>query len=121
MKGILPLLLLMTGCTSAEQKTADAIKAEVAAKMKEPESARFSKLKLRLAELCGEVNFKNSFGAYIGAQQFIGVTGSINLRSQAEIADTLAAGSLAAKQNGSWVERFDRDYQICQKDGVSVH
>jgi hypothetical protein len=51
----------------------------VAAKLKDPSSAKFRKVFFHLAKLnnkhapisCGEVNSKNSFGGYIGYQRYI--------------------------------------------------
>lgn len=49
--------------------------------LKDGESARFEKLFLSEEQdgttaLCGEVNAKNAFGAYVGFGRFVGVAGS---------------------------------------------
>lgn len=108
----------MAGCS--EQRQADVVKAEVAAKMKDPESAKFTNLKVYLATLCGEVNAKNSFGAYAGADKFMGVKGAVTIRSEVVSLDAMLAGTEAGKMDGSYVERFDRDYEECQHEGKAV-
>jgi hypothetical protein len=120
MKKMILAALVLAGCTSAAQKSADQVKAQVAAQMKDPDSAKFTNLKFRLATLCGEVNSKNSFGAYAGAEKFHGASGAITMRSKAEALDEMLKGTPAAKSNGSAVEKFDRDYQECQSEGEAV-
>lgn len=120
MKKIVLAAIVLAGCTSAAQKKADEVKAQVAAQMKDPDSSKFTNLKFRLATLCGEVNSKNSFGAYAGAEKFHGASGAITMRSKAEELDRMLEGTPAAKSMGSAVEKFDRDYQECQSEGEAV-
>jgi hypothetical protein len=120
MKKMVLAALLLSGCASADQKEADAVKATVAAKMKDPDSAKFSGLKFRLATLCGEVNSKNSFGAYAGAERFHGVEGAISLRSEAQRLDAMLEGTDAGKTSEPAVARFDRSYDECQAEGKPV-
>ena len=67
--------LLMVGCgkkepTEAELNSFREIKAQesVKALLKDPSSAKFRNMN----GMCGEVNSKNSFGAYTGFVRFIG-------------------------------------------------
>jgi hypothetical protein len=120
MKKLILAALVLAGCTPADQKAADVVKAQVASQMKDPESSKFTNLKVRLATLCGEVNWKNSFGAYAGAEKFRGVDGAITMRSKAESLDAMLKDTEVAKSDGSAVERFDRDYLECQSEGKPV-
>ncbi|QDC37100.1 hypothetical protein [Sphingobium fuliginis] len=119
MRGLLIIgaVAALGSCSSQEQAQADKLKAQVAAKMKDPESARFTHLKVHLAQLCGEVNAKNSFGGYEGAERFSVVDGSVQLRSSAERADDLTANTPAASH---FIRQFDQDWQSCQSAGVAV-
>lgn len=61
---------LLAGC----DQTADQ-KAIAAAGLKDPSSAQFRNLRAANGNLCGEINGRNSFGAYAGFQRFV-VVGS---------------------------------------------
>ncbi len=55
-------------------KESVAVQALIAAKLKDPDSAKFTDMKLRASadgvRICGTINAKNSFGGYTGAQRF---------------------------------------------------
>ncbi|MBH0112708.1 hypothetical protein I5E68_07055 [Novosphingobium sp. YJ-S2-02] len=112
-------LLTLASCTSKEQRAADVLKADVANKMKDPESSRFSKLKFHLSMLCGEVNAKNSFGAYAGAEPFTASSVSAQLRSEAEAIDANLAGAKIADKS-RFTRIFDSKWEQCQRGGVVV-
>lgn len=114
---IISALAALGGCAPEEQAAADKLKAQVAATMKDPESVRFASLKVHLAQLCGEVNAKNSFGGYEGAERFSAVDGSVRLRSSAARADDRTANTPAASH---FVRQFDQDWQSCQRAGMAV-
>ena len=116
MTGVLAFLL--AGCGNKDQQEADAIKALVRAEMKDPEATRFTKLKMRLGNLCGEVNSKNSFGAYAGAEKFTAFRGGVSLRSKREYVDAL---QVAANQPTThFAEAFDKEWEQCQREGKPV-
>lgn len=68
-------LVVLAGCGGAE----DQAKKEVAALLRDPESAQFRDLRKAGGLVCGEVNGRNAFGAYAGYQRFVfdGLTAEI--------------------------------------------
>lgn len=61
--------LLLSGCGSG---LLDEARKEVAAQLRDPESAQFRNLKDYTEKIvCGEVNAKNGFGGYVGFSEFI--------------------------------------------------
>lgn len=104
------LFVLITSCAppSPDQEKADTIKAAILSNLKDPESAKFSNMRLWLVVLCGEVNAKNSFGGYTGADKFYASENSVTLRST------------ATRANGDTVELFDKMWQECHDAGNPV-
>lgn len=113
-------LIALSACTSKEQAAADRIKAVVAAKMKDPASSTFAGLRLNHEVLCGEVNAKNSFGAYAGADQFWATATFVETRAEAASRDDALSSSPAADEWKHSAARFDKAWQECQADGVPV-
>jgi len=66
--GALMAAPLITGC-EAEQLEAKATKA-AAAKLRDPDAAKFTDIVVHEKTVCGLVNGKNAFGAYAGAAKF---------------------------------------------------
>lgn len=73
-------LLLMASMTTssleprqAEQAGIERAQTMIAEKMKDPEAARFRNVQFNpeTGVACGQVNMKNSFGGYVGYQDFI--------------------------------------------------
>lgn len=65
--------LLLIVCTGGARADAiDDAKAAVTAKLKDPQSAVFSDVRVSTDPnvICGRVNAKNSFGGYVGAKEF---------------------------------------------------
>ncbi|MBC3920014.1 hypothetical protein H8L32_21275 [Undibacterium sp. CY18W] len=62
------LAFLFCACTPVEQKQAREF---VASKLKDPQSTQFRNEVLKIGILCGELNSKNSYGAYVGFKRFI--------------------------------------------------
>lgn len=96
------------------------MKLMVAAKLKDPESARFTSLRMTSSALCGEVNGKNSFGAYSGPDQFWATDSYAELRSEAIGRDELLEGTRASNEWKKSMDRFDDFWDACQKDGKEV-
>lgn len=83
MKRLLILLAVfaLSGCKPSAEKAIELAKNEIAADMKDPDSAKFRYLRFvdqkETAEgdvvgmICGQVNAKNAFGAYVGFHPFI--------------------------------------------------
>ena len=77
---IIPLLIL-AGCKPGADKAIELAKSEISAPMKDPDSTKFRYLRYKdistdqdgvvKGYVCGEVNAKNSFGAYAGYNKFI--------------------------------------------------
>lgn len=69
-------LVLLGGCSS-EADSVERVKEAVRAQLKDPYSAQFTDIKTLDTPtgitVCGEVNAKNSFGAYSGSVKFWGV------------------------------------------------
>ena len=81
---ILPLLLAagVTGCQfipGTESHTVAKAKSAVAAKLKDPTSAQFSDIKVVEGGVCGQVNGKNSYGAYEGNTGFVWSVGRAHI------------------------------------------
>ena len=89
------------------------------AKMKDPESSKFSNMKVFLGTLCGEINSKNSFGAYTGADPFTAGGGAVTLRSGVTELDNRLIGTKAGEKV-NFTKSFDESYQRCQEGGKSV-
>lgn len=83
-------------------------KGSISAKLKDPSSAQFQNLHVRLATLCGEVNAKNSFGAYTGFEPFRSGKGFATLRSDIE---GLSPDALL---------EWDQDYERCLSEGDKI-
>jgi hypothetical protein len=72
-----------------------AIKAIITKRLKDPESARFQKIRhASNTEVCGEVNSKNSFGGYVGFSAFW--INDITITDPVVIVDTSDASIAAA-------------------------
>ena len=74
-------LPLLAGCKPSEEKAIELAKKEIALNLKDPDSAKFRFLRVAkkaerndgavLVMVCGQVNAKNTFGAYAGNQRFL--------------------------------------------------
>ena len=68
---LLVTLGLITGCSQAENNAENFVRE----RLKDPESANFRDLVVRQFKgkdaVCGQVNAKNGFGAYVGFQKFV--------------------------------------------------
>lgn len=62
-------LALLTACNAVEGT--DDAKRAVADQFRDPSSAEFRKVFRRGYDVCGEVNAKNGFGAYVGFVRFV--------------------------------------------------
>lgn len=116
---VLGLIALLGSCSSPEQNEADRAKVVVAAKLKDPDSAKFTAVKVLLGNVCGMVNGRNSFGAYSGAERFLGSGATTRLRSEAERADTLLSGTPAGESYRP-TEWFDKSWVQCEREGIDV-
>lgn len=71
------LMLILSGCDFSERNIKDLAISSVTKQLKDPDSARFSDVRLKISEdgsafnVCGQVNAKNSFGAYSGDARFV--------------------------------------------------
>ena len=70
------------------------LRAVVAAQMRDPESATFQNLSVKIADFayCGEVNAKNLLGGYVGYQRFTaskGVSGDWLVTTDKSIVDVV--------------------------------
>lgn len=70
-------IFLISGCDSSERNITDLAISSVLKQLKDPDSAKFSKVSLtKLTDdgafsVCGSVNAKNAFGAYAGDIRFV--------------------------------------------------
>lgn len=81
---------------------------EVAAQMRDPQSAVFTDLKTNGAVVCGRVNGRNGFGAYAGAKRFVWQEGS---GPQIESSFGLSGYPEADRMKQCF---FERDWTRCQ-------
>lgn len=73
--------LLLTACKPSQEKAIDLAKTEISHDMKDPASTQFRDISTKqvgekedgsvVMLVCGEVNSKNSFGAYSGFSSFV--------------------------------------------------
>lgn len=86
MRLTLLLTLLLSGSVTAaspssnQTKDLDAakvifVKMVIANGLKDPDSAKFRRVKVKWDTVCGEVNAKNSFGGYVGYRRFYSIDG----------------------------------------------
>ncbi|HCF3475441.1 TPA: SPOR domain-containing protein [Pseudomonas aeruginosa] len=77
---LLGTLVVLAGCGSPEQNAIWTAEKAVANMLKDPESAKFNgsffmpdggNEQLKSGHVCGYVNAKNSFGAYVGSRRFV--------------------------------------------------
>ncbi len=84
MKKIAAVLLgisLLAGCKPGEKKAIDLAQKEMAESLKDPDSAKFRYVRVpeiheeqdgsMLATVCGQLNAKNSYSAYVGYKKFV--------------------------------------------------
>lgn len=70
---IVALSAVVAACgASADEKAIDAVQQHVVENFKDPSSATFRNVKVSDGTVCGEVNGKNSYGAYSGFDKFYG-------------------------------------------------
>jgi hypothetical protein len=70
--GAVLLTLLLPGCSAADAFRYESKAREAVAKqLLDPTSAQFRNIAVRKDHVCGEVNAKNSMGAYVGFQRFV--------------------------------------------------
>lgn len=74
------VILLMSGCSSKEDKGIETAKKVVMQRLKDPDSAKFQNIRVINSDtidkqssflICGEVNAKNSMGGYTGFTNFM--------------------------------------------------
>jgi hypothetical protein len=124
----------LTGCAQPDQRVVNTER-RVANSMKDPESAKFSKVSVGKGPdghlyLCGFVNGKNGFGAYAGAQRFIaplmssadtdtgpGYTSDIEFGSPSPtIADGLSGNDITM----SWLKKCDTTSDLAETAAIRI-
>lgn len=78
---LIAMVTILPGCKPSEEKAIELAKKEVAIDMKDPDSTKFRNVIYTKKDekedgsmsgvVCGEVNSKNSFGAYSGFSPFV--------------------------------------------------
>lgn len=78
---LLLMFLALTGCKPGEEKAIELAKNELSEGLKDPDGAKFKNIHVAdiheeqdgsvLATVCGQLNAKNSFNAYVGYRKFI--------------------------------------------------
>lgn len=125
MRTVLVLLVAVSlaSCSSKEQSKADELKLAVASTMKDPESVQYRNLKMGNVlngTLCGEVNAKNSFGAYAGFEKFsLNNPQSLFLESRLQ-KNVDSFGDVSDSIFVKALEDFQKEWSECQSQGVSV-
>lgn len=69
---VAPLVLSACGIDKEQAELEEAVKAEILAQLKDPNSAEFRNVVVAGNIVCGEVNAKNGFGGYVGFKSFWG-------------------------------------------------
>uniref|UniRef100_UPI001F4D9EC7 hypothetical protein n=1 Tax=Rosenbergiella australiborealis TaxID=1544696 RepID=UPI001F4D9EC7 len=76
---MLPCVLALSGCNPTNSQLEDRATKSIASGLKDPDSAEFRNVEVRNIKasglsksgyVCGEVNAKNAFGAYVGFSRF---------------------------------------------------
>lgn len=70
MKNI-PLILFSLALVACESSDEKALKEFVSSQFKDPQSTQFQKITFKDGVMCGEVNSKNGYGAYVGFKRFV--------------------------------------------------
>lgn len=117
--------LLLVGCGSDEDNAKAVAEKVIARTLKDPDSAKFSGLytvekpsddpKIRWIATCGQVNAKNSFGAYAGATRFVVLQAfvpSMNVQdtSFAELQKSDRRATVESRQTGKLETVFEAVY-----------
>ncbi len=85
----IPVLLLglsLIACESSEEK---ALKTFVASQFRDPQSTQFEKITYKDGVMCGEVNSKNEYGAYVGYKRFVAIKKGSNPKSEYSYVESL--------------------------------
>lgn len=93
--------LTLAGCDGDKIKKAQAL---AAAQLKDPNSAQFRNVRTKNIFVCGEINGKNSFGAYNGFARFYATdsSASIDPQDNNEMVRGVDGSSPSAIFNQSW-------------------
>lgn len=62
--------MIATAALAQEDPAIAKAKAAISARLKDPDSARFTDVSINGNVVCGRVNAKNAFGGYVGGQPF---------------------------------------------------
>lgn len=108
------------GSKSDAQLEADKLKMKAASGLKDPDSAKFRDLRLKSGMLCGEVNAKNSYGAYAGNEQFSAIGQTVQMRNEIASVDAALNGGPKIFDGRTVLEEFDRQWSECHSKGVVV-
>lgn len=80
------LLIVALASSTPEQAAMDQVKQKIAYDLKDPDSAKFRNVRAGLRGkdfmVCGEVNAKNSYGAYIGYKPFMSWAGVMTVANE---------------------------------------
>ena len=101
-------ILALCGCDSAATRDA---KEAVKTSLRDPYSAQFSNVEeiKKTGVVCGEVNSKNSFGAFTGAKTFVYDQGRLIIEDDALGFSTILEKCGFAKAAMDTVDRYNRD------------
>ena len=113
---LLPVLVILSGCTAKiDEALVEQVKADVISDLRDPESSKFRNISYvgenfadeRVLTVCGELNSKNGYGAYVGYAPFSGISSQ--------------EGSPIARffpQRGGGVRNNSKFYQaLCDSEG----
>ncbi|EJI2238774.1 hypothetical protein NDG50_004255 [Salmonella enterica] len=120
---LLAVAVLLTGCDSNEARAIKIVEKDVRSTLLDPDAGRFTNMRaLQLGDnsnsymVCGEVNGKNTIGAYTGATEFNAYIFDIRER------DPIAV--IAINKNTSSLKEhllFERQNQACIENGVKKY
>ncbi len=89
--------------------------------LRDPSSAQFRNLKMLGVTLCGELNRKNLFGAYVGFERFFTFETVATTEGELQgIRDGQAKHTTDTAGIDDLIRQFNQDYSTCQRDGKGV-
>ena len=117
------LLSGLSACASKEQTDADKLKRIIASEMKDPDSVKFRNLRMGSignSTLCGEINAKNSFGAFSGFEKFsLNGPGAVFMESRLR-SNVEAYGNIPNTSFDKALANFEGEWRECQSNGKAV-
>ncbi|MBC3937188.1 hypothetical protein H8K47_17660 [Undibacterium sp. CY7W] len=114
------VICFLVGCSPSEAELEEAkiseLKEFVSSSLKGPKSSQFRNVRLNRGVLCGEMNAKNGFGAYVGFKKFF----AVGERFAYVDGLGLVAGNAPASDINDAIKSLDRENKILDKSYLRI-